>query len=219
MYKHLLVTALVLLALQSLGGEQLPETSAPKRVNAARGFRPQIRGGLHRAAADAQSGNLPPIVKQFEETSYYLKDIAMLDANTGWAVGEPYWDPTAKQYKGTIIKTTNSGTAWTAQDAGVVETFSGLRFVDANQGWVVGANGAILHTRDGGDHWSNKRWRRRTSSVASRLRMPKQAGRPVSDPCTMIRLEMRTIGRPASGTRPTGETRGSSSNSQLTPVF
>ena len=153
MYKHLLVTALVLLALQSLGGEQLPETSAPKRVNAARGFRPQIRGGLHRAAADAQSGNLPPIVKQFEETSYYLKDIAMLDANTGWAVGEPYWDPTAKQYKGTIIKTTNSGTAWTAQDAGVVETFSGLRFVDANQGWVVGANGAILHTRDGGDHW------------------------------------------------------------------
>ena len=153
MYKRLLVVTLVLPALQSLVGEQRPETNAPKRVNAERGFRPQARGGFHNTAVAAQSANLPPIVKQFEETSYYLKDIAMLDASTGWAVGEPHWDQAALLYKVTIIKTTNGGDSWTAEEAGVVESFSGICFIDANQGWVVGTNGTILHTTDGGAHW------------------------------------------------------------------
>ena len=153
MYKRLLVVALVLPALQNLGGEQRPETSAPKRVNADRGFRLRTRGGFHNATVAEQSSNLPPILKQFEETSYYLRDIAMFDANTGWAVGEPHWDQAALQYKGTIVKTTNGGDSWSTQDTGVAESFNGVRFVDANQGWVVGTNGTILRTTDGGAHW------------------------------------------------------------------
>ncbi|SPE26649.1 exported hypothetical protein [Candidatus Sulfopaludibacter sp. SbA6] len=153
MNKHLLVVALALPALQILGAEQRPETNAPQRVNADRGFRPQARRGFHNAALAAQSANLPPIVKQFEETSYYLKDIAIIDADTGWAVGEPYWNQTGKQYEGTIVKTVDGGQTWAAQAAGVAETFNGVYFVSANQGWVVGANGTILHTTDGGAHW------------------------------------------------------------------
>jgi uncharacterized protein (TIGR03437 family) len=152
MYKRLLVVALVLPALQNLGGEQRPETSAPKRVNAKRGVQAQTRR-LQNAAVSAQSANLPPIVQQFGETSYYLKDIAMIDAKTGWAVGEPHWDQARHQYVGTIVKTQDAGTTWIAQDAGVAESFNGVYFVDANQGWAVGTNGTILHTSDGGAHW------------------------------------------------------------------
>jgi photosystem II stability/assembly factor-like uncharacterized protein len=141
MYKYLLVVPLILSAPQNLGCEQRPETSAPKRVNADRGFRPRTRGGFHNATVAEQSSNLPPILKQFEETSYYLNDIAMVDANTGWAVGEPHWDQATLQYKGTIVKTTNGGDSWGTQDTGVAESFDGVRFVDANQGWAVGTNG------------------------------------------------------------------------------
>ena len=93
------------------------------------------------------------MVRQFEETSYYLKDVAFVTADIGWAVGEPHWDQTEKRYKGTIIKTTNAGDTWSAQEAGVTEGFRGVCFLDANQGWVVGANGTILHTSDGGNLW------------------------------------------------------------------
>jgi photosystem II stability/assembly factor-like uncharacterized protein len=105
------------------------------------------------ARAAAAPLNAPPIVQQFAETSYYLRDIAMIDANTGWAVGEPHWDQSAKQYKGTIVKTKDGGQTWTPQDAVAPEAFFGVHFVDANQGWVGGTNGTILHTSDGGAHW------------------------------------------------------------------
>jgi photosystem II stability/assembly factor-like uncharacterized protein len=95
----------------------------------------------------------PQVVRQFEETSYYLKDVAFVTADVGWAVGEPHWDQTEKRYKGTIIKTTNAGETWSAQEAGVTEGFRGVCFLDANQGWVVGANGTIRHTSDGGNLW------------------------------------------------------------------
>ena len=103
---------------------------------------------------DTQSPlDAPQVVRQFEETSYYLKDVAFVTADVGWAVGEPHWEQTEKRYKGTIIKTTNAGETWSAQEAGVTEGFRGVCFLDANQGWVVGANGTILHTSDGGNLW------------------------------------------------------------------
>jgi uncharacterized protein (TIGR03437 family) len=95
-------------------------------------------------------------VQQFGELSHNLKAIVLIDANTGWAVGEPHWDQNTLQYKGTIIKTTNGGTSWTDQEAGVAETLQGVSFSDSNRGWVVGNNGVILHTTDGGAHWTTQ---------------------------------------------------------------
>ncbi len=91
--------------------------------------------------------------KQFEETSYYLKDVCFNDLVTGWAVGEPHWDQATKAYTGTIIKTTDGGDTWTPQTAGLNEALRGVDFVDENNGWVVGANGTILRTGDGGNNW------------------------------------------------------------------
>ena len=48
-------------------------------------------------------------VKQFEEKSYYLKDIDLINDAVGWAVGAPHWDQARKCYVGTIIKTEDGG--------------------------------------------------------------------------------------------------------------
>jgi len=95
-------------------------------------------------------------VKQFEETSYYLEDVAFVTTDVGWAVGQVHWDATQKRYAGTIVKTVDGGETWVLQDAGVNEPLRGLCFLDGEQGWAVGANGTILHTTDSGSHWSKQ---------------------------------------------------------------
>lgn len=95
----------------------------------------------------------PGVVKQFEETSYYIKDVEFITTTVGWAVGYPHWDRATKVHTGTIVKTTDGGESWTAQAAGVSELLRGVDFVDAGHGWAVGFNGTILHTEDGGGHW------------------------------------------------------------------
>lgn len=68
---------------------------------------------------------------------------------TGWAVGTG----------GTIFKTTNNGTAWTGQTSGVTHDLKGVHFLNGNNGWVVGNNGAhsvVLSTTNGGTNWSSQ---------------------------------------------------------------
>jgi photosystem II stability/assembly factor-like uncharacterized protein len=92
--------------------------------------------------------------KQFEETSFYLKDTDFISHTVGWAVGQPHWDQAAKAYAGTIIRTSNGGESWVTQALPVAETLNSVDFVDAQAGWAVGAKGTILHTGDGGAHWT-----------------------------------------------------------------
>jgi len=150
------LVALVLAAPHDLRAEQRPEAISIKRADTRRQVPSQTRSRLNHRGVAAQSPSVPAAAKQFEETSYYLKDIAMTDSFTGWAVGEPHWDQAAKQYKGTIIKTQDAGVTWIAQEAGVAETFNGVCFTDASHGWAVGTNGAIVHTADGGAHWARQ---------------------------------------------------------------
>jgi photosystem II stability/assembly factor-like uncharacterized protein len=93
------------------------------------------------------------VVKQFEETSYFLKDVSFINSSVGWAVGDPHWHQAKKTYVGTIIKTVDGGNKWVPQNAGVSQTLRGVCFVDENNGWAVGLRGVILHTNDGGNHW------------------------------------------------------------------
>ncbi len=149
------VLAMVLVACIGTAGETPTTQPTPAIFTATPGQEPtrpltptEAAGGITPSPPGA-----PQVVKLFEETSYYLKDVAFVNADVGWAVGEPHWNQTEKRYKGTIIKTTDAGEAWTAQEAGVTAGYRGVCFVDANHGWVVGTNGTILHTGDGGDHW------------------------------------------------------------------
>jgi photosystem II stability/assembly factor-like uncharacterized protein len=42
---------------------------------------------------------------------------------------------------------------WTAQSSGALAKLSGVFFVDRDHGWVVGSNGTLLATEDGGAKW------------------------------------------------------------------
>jgi photosystem II stability/assembly factor-like uncharacterized protein len=74
-------------------------------------------------------------------------DCFFTNANTGWIV---WLDSTAR-----IAKTTNGGTNWTPQGAGISssEQISCVYFANANTGWCAGIN-TIYKTTNGGTSWS-----------------------------------------------------------------
>jgi photosystem II stability/assembly factor-like uncharacterized protein len=52
---------------------------------------------------------------------------------------------------GVIVKTTDHGATWGSQQSGTSENLHGVFFyLDDSRGWVVGENGTILRTNDGG---------------------------------------------------------------------
>lgn len=80
--------------------------------------------------------------------------LEMLSATTGWVVGG--FNNT--QNSPTLLKTIN-GSTWPFQTNSGVSTFLGfndIRFTDANNGWIVGGNGIIRHTIDGGAAWTSQ---------------------------------------------------------------
>ena len=107
-------------------------------------------------AVPAAIGYRMGLEKQFEETSFFLKDTDFVTTTLGWAVGEPHWDQLTKVYTGTIVQTTDGGEDWIPQTVPVAETLNAVEFIDANRGWAVGTNGAVLHTADGGAHWEQQ---------------------------------------------------------------
>ncbi len=96
------------------------------------------------------------LTRQFEETSYYLKDVDMISADVGWAVGAPHWDQSVKAYVGTILKTVDGGVTWSPQTANTTATLLNVDSVGASSAWAVGTGGTILHTADGGAHWTQQ---------------------------------------------------------------
>jgi photosystem II stability/assembly factor-like uncharacterized protein len=84
-----------------------------------------------------------------------LYSVFFIDNYIGWASGS----------NGVILHTTDGGNTWVEQDHSFTSggyIFSGLYFLDANNGWAVGgrptgytssAKRVILHTTDGGDTW------------------------------------------------------------------
>jgi photosystem II stability/assembly factor-like uncharacterized protein len=48
----------------------------------------------------------------------------------------------------------NSGRTWERQESTVTVDLFDVKFVDALEGWAVGAEGTIIHTVDGGVHWT-----------------------------------------------------------------
>jgi photosystem II stability/assembly factor-like uncharacterized protein len=52
------------------------------------------------------------------------------------------------------MATTNGGRTWVRQRSNTDADLSDVKFFDAQEGWAVGANGAIIHTEDGGATWT-----------------------------------------------------------------
>jgi photosystem II stability/assembly factor-like uncharacterized protein len=84
-----------------------------------------------------------------------LKSVCFIgsgDKATGWAVGE----------KGIILNSPD-GNKWVAQTSFIDETLEGVYFIDSNKGWVVGRNGTILYTTNGGAKWNKQAYKDRTA--------------------------------------------------------
>jgi photosystem II stability/assembly factor-like uncharacterized protein len=56
--------------------------------------------------------------------------------------------------QGRVLKTTDGFTSYTSQATGLSNTYYGIYFTDANNGYVVGANRLILKTTNGGTNWT-----------------------------------------------------------------
>jgi len=74
---------------------------------------------------------------------------------------------------GTIVKTVDAGRHWTLCNAGNIWNFNALSVVDANNVYVVGNDGIVLKTTDGGQTWKSDvdrhrgGWRRSPQPVIS----------------------------------------------------
>jgi photosystem II stability/assembly factor-like uncharacterized protein len=75
-----------------------------------------------------------------------LTKIKFATKTTGWAVG----------YNGTIVKTTNAGLNWIAQNSNVSDSLIGFFCMDSLNAWACGGNGTILKTNNGGKSWNNE---------------------------------------------------------------
>ncbi len=89
-----------------------------------------------------------------------IRAICFTDNNNGWAVGGRLTYAN-DGYVRNIFNTTNSGIDWNLQyqdsSLGNVQVdFLDVQFIDSNIGWVVGNNGAIFHTTDGGQQWTEQ---------------------------------------------------------------
>jgi photosystem II stability/assembly factor-like uncharacterized protein len=107
------------------------------------------------ALAAASTGRMG-VVKQFEETSFYINDSDFISPTLGWAVGLPHWDQAAGVYTGTLLKTTDAGDSWITLTVGLAQALNGVSFVDENNGWAAGTQGTIINTTDGGMHWTQQ---------------------------------------------------------------
>src|SRR5262245_66483994 len=55
---------------------------------------------------------------------------------------------------------------WIAQSSGALAKLSGVFFVDRDHGWIVGSNGTLLATEDGGAKWLRRTLPERQRSEA-----------------------------------------------------
>lgn len=59
--------------------------------------------------------------------------------------------------RGTVLRSTDQARSWSTVATGVYATLTAVSFADSQHGWVVGHDGLILATVDGGRSWS-KQW-------------------------------------------------------------
>ena len=83
---------------------------------------------------------------QSSGTTNFLNSVHFINASEGWVTGA----------SGTLLKTTNGGSTWSAiTNTGVDPSkgFNSVRFLDQNVGWVGGLY-SVVRTLDGGASWT-----------------------------------------------------------------
>jgi hypothetical protein len=99
----------------------------------------------------------------------WLKSVYFTDANTGYVVGRYVYgcQMECPLNPSIILKTNNAGESWTSLSAVSALHLNSVFFTDTNNGYIVGANGAILKTTNGGGLVSASR----TQKVESKFKI------------------------------------------------
>ena len=79
-----------------------------------------------------------------QEADETLNDVFFLDNSTGWVAGG----------SGSILYSSNEGTAWTSIESGTDINLQSVFFLDQDNGWVTTTNGNIRYTTNGGTTWN-----------------------------------------------------------------
>jgi len=100
---------------------------------------------------DSSYCTVPSVLK------YYLEDVFFINQDTGWVVGERFYET------GIIMYTEDGGASWNEQDTPTNWKLNSVSFVAGTKGWIVGDSGTILHTDNAGvsiGDLSNNEWNR-----------------------------------------------------------
>ncbi len=85
-------------------------------------------------------------------TSNNLNGIHFIDEMTGWATGGIWYEN-----KNVLLKTVNGGKTWTEVGTETDLSLNAVCFVNADTGIVVGEDGIIIRTTDGGSSWDTRK--------------------------------------------------------------
>ena len=83
--------------------------------------------------------------------------------------------------RGHIVISTDGGATWKQSPVPVSSDLTSVFFVDAKEGWAVGHDGVILHSRDSGDSWELQLTGRSANELLVWAMKRKVAAEPASD--------------------------------------
>lgn len=86
-------------------------------------------------------GSWELVRSQTDDLTY--REISFANKNVGWIVGD----------EGTILKTSNGGSTWQAQNSGVSAKLWGISAISQDIVLICGTNGTLIKTTNGGSTW------------------------------------------------------------------
>ncbi|MBX3043729.1 MAG: T9SS type A sorting domain-containing protein [Candidatus Kapabacteria bacterium] len=96
--------------------------------------------------------------KTMDEPYIFIKNIYFFDKSTGWIIATEDDNVEKDQKKSVLLKTIDGGESWQViyEFMDSSSTFSNISFHNLDIGILVGSNGLILRTTDGGNSWINE---------------------------------------------------------------
>ncbi len=131
------------------GAHWIPQKTATKHLllgagmtNNGRGFLVGAGGTILRSDDFGASWQTP--INLSNGGSARLRAVSVV-GNVAWTVGGSQ-----------MFRTVDGGRTWLTQQPYVTADLLDIKFLDVREGWAVGSQGTLLHTQDGGVHWSDE---------------------------------------------------------------